>query len=58
MKGVSVWKQGEKEHSFTAFGHYYETYEKREDRWVFTTRRLKYHHSVTTPGAIFPPPIK
>jgi hypothetical protein len=57
MKGVSLWKQGEEDHWFTAFGHYFETYEKRDDRWVFTSRRLKYLHTTASPGAIFPPPI-
>lgn len=56
MKGVSFWKQGEEDHWFVAFGHYFETYEKRDGRWVFTSRRLKYLHTQTSPGGVFPPP--
>ncbi|WP_162527116.1 nuclear transport factor 2 family protein [Sphingomonas solaris] len=56
MKGLSVWRQGEDEHWFVGFGHYFETYEKREGRWVFTSRRLTYIHTRQSPGAIFPPP--
>lgn len=57
MKGMSFWQQGDEEHWFLAFGHYYETYEIRDGRWVFTTRRLEYSHTVRSPGAIFPPVI-
>lgn len=57
MKGMSFWKQGEEDHWFLAFGHYFETYGKREGKWLFTSRRLKYVHTVRSPGAIFPPPI-
>ena len=56
MKGFSQWRQGEDEHSFLGFGHYYETYEKRHGAWLFTSRRLKYIHTITSPGGIFPPP--
>lgn len=57
MEGLSLWHQGEQDHWFQAFGHYHETYEKRDGRWVFTSRRLKYFHTRKSPGAIFPPPI-
>jgi hypothetical protein len=57
MEGFSVWKQGGENHWFQAFGHYYETYENRNDRWLFTSRRLKYYHTRSSDGAIFPPPI-
>jgi hypothetical protein len=36
-------------------GHYYETYEKRDGTWLFTSRRLKYLFTQRSPGAIFPP---
>ncbi|WP_163549528.1 hypothetical protein [Candidatus Frankia nodulisporulans] len=39
-----------------AFGHYFETYEKRDGRWLFTSRKLTYLFSRTSPGGIFPPP--
>lgn len=57
MEGLSRWRQGNQDHWFQAFGHYHETYGKREGRWVFTSRRLKYFHTRCSPGAIFPPPI-
>ena len=56
MVGFSEWLQGGEPHWFNAFGHYFETYEKRDGRWVFTSRRLKYIHTIASPGAIFPPP--
>jgi hypothetical protein len=56
MNGVSMWDQGDQEHWFVAFGHYFETYEKRNDRWLFTSRRLKYLLTKMSPGAVFPPP--
>ncbi len=51
-----MWDQGDEEHWFVAFGHYYETYEKRNGAWLFTSRRLKYLFSKSSPGAVFPPP--
>lgn len=55
MKGLSLWKQGEADHWFLAFGHYFETYEKRAGEWLFTSRLLKYLHTASSPGADFPP---
>jgi len=55
MKGLSFWKQGEEDHWFQAFGHYFETYEQRDGVWLFTSRSLKYFHTMRSPGAIFPP---
>ena len=34
------------------FGYYYETYEKRDGRWLFTSRRWHRHFGVTSEGAI------
>jgi len=56
MKGLSLWKQGAEDHWFLAFGHYFETYERRDAVWLFTSRRLTYHHTMRSPGAVFPPP--
>ena len=58
MQGLSFWKQGDEDHWFEAFGHYHETYAKRDGRWVFTSRRLKYYHTRRSPGAIFPPKLE
>jgi hypothetical protein len=57
MKGLSVWSQDGVSHWFVAFGHYFETYERCEDQWLFKSRRLKYSHTMTSPGAVFPPKI-
>ena len=56
MTGISLWNQGEDEHWFVAAGHYFETYEKRHGPWLFTSRRLEYVLSKTSPGGVFPPP--
>jgi hypothetical protein len=58
MTGLSVWRQGEEEHWFRAFGHYFETYERRNGIWLFTSRRVHYHHTSRSPGAIFPPKLE
>lgn len=57
MEGMSFWKQGTQEHWFQAFGHYFETCEKLEGRWYYTSRALKYYHTRQSPGAIWPPKI-
>lgn len=56
MSGLSLWNQGHDEHYFVATGYYHETYEKRSGRWLFTSRRLEYVLTKTSPGGIFPPP--
>jgi SnoaL-like domain len=57
MEGLSFWKQNGQDHWFQAFGHYFESYERREDRWLFTSRKLEYYFTRKSPGAIFPPKI-
>jgi hypothetical protein len=56
MTGISLWSQGDEEHFFVATGHYFETYEKRNGGWLFTSRRLEYILTKTSPRGIFPPP--
>lgn len=56
MTGISVWTQGAEEHWFVAAGHYFETYEKRGGAWLFSSRRLEYTLTKTSPGGVFPPP--
>ena len=48
------WKQGDEEHWLHGYGFYYETYEKRDGRWVFTSRKLRRNRVETSPGAKFP----
>jgi hypothetical protein len=57
MEGISYWQQDGEDHWFQAFGHYHETYEKRQDRWLFSWRKLIYYHTRKSVGAIFPPTI-
>ena len=57
MEGMSFWQQDGQQHWFQAFGHYFESYEKRDDCWLFTSRALKYYFTRKSPGAIFPPKI-
>jgi hypothetical protein len=52
MEDNIFWKQGDQEHWLHGFGFYYETYELREGKWLFTSRRLKRTHVRTSPGAI------
>lgn len=51
MEDMLFWNQGEDEHWLHGYGYYYETYEKRDDRWVFTSRKVKRNHLRTSPGA-------
>ena len=57
MEGMSFWKQDGQDHWFQAFGHYFETCEKRDGRWLYTSRALKYYHTRRSPGADWPPKI-
>jgi hypothetical protein len=57
MEGMSFWRQGGEDHWFQAFGHYFESCEKRDGRWVYTSRALKYYHTRRSPGAEWPPRI-
>ncbi len=45
------WKTGDQEHWYHGYGFYYETYEKRGDGWVFTTRELKRHREESSAGS-------
>jgi hypothetical protein len=58
MEGLSFWKQDGEDHWFQAFGHYFENYEVRDGRWLFTQRTLKYYFTRKSPGANFPPKIE
>jgi len=52
MEDNIFWKQGDEEHWLHGFGFYYETYELRDGKWLFTSRRLKRTHVRTSQGAI------
>ena len=50
---VSDGTKGRAEWQIT-YGNYYETYEKRDGRWVFTTRRWHRYLATGAKGVIFP----
>jgi hypothetical protein len=52
MEDNIFWKQGQESHWLQGFGFYHETYEKRDGRWVFTSRQLKRLHVRASPGAL------
>jgi hypothetical protein len=54
LEDVLHWMQGDEEHWFRGFGHYDETYVKRDGKWYFTSRRLKRLHTETSPGGVSP----
>jgi hypothetical protein len=54
MKGFSSWKQADEDHWAVVFGHYFETYEKRDGKWRFATRSYRYYRQQVSPGGIFP----
>jgi hypothetical protein len=51
MEDMLFWKQGSDDHWYHGYGYYYETYERRDGRWVFVKRRLERLHVHTSPGA-------
>ncbi len=52
MEDNIFWKQGEEDHWLRGFGFYHETYDKRDGKWLFTSRQLKRTHVVVSPGGI------
>lgn len=53
MEDNIFWMQGQEEHWLRGFGFYHETYEKRDGKWLFTSRQLKRTLVRTSPGALF-----
>jgi hypothetical protein len=51
MEDMLFWKQGADDHWYHGYGYYYETYERRDGRWLFKDRRLERLHVTTSPGA-------
>ena len=55
MTGAHVSKDADGKPGWgVVYGYYYETYEKREGRWVFTTRRWHRYIATGTDGVVFP----
>ena len=54
LEDVLHWMQGDEEHWFRGFGHYDETYVKRDGQWYFTSRRLKRLYTEVSPGGNSP----
>jgi hypothetical protein len=60
MTTASVSEQADGKPSWEiSYGYYYETYEKRDSRWVFTTRRWQRYVGMGSRGVHFPlAPVK
>jgi hypothetical protein len=54
MSTIAEWNQTDAEHWLVGFGHYYETYEKRDGRWLITSREEKLFLTKQSPGARVP----
>jgi SnoaL-like protein len=52
MEDNIFWQQDGEEHWLNGFGFYHETYEKRDGKWLFTSRQLKRTHVRTSAGAV------
>lgn len=52
MEDNIFWQQDGEEHWLNGFGFYHETYEKRDGKWLFTSRSLKRTHIRTSAGAV------
>jgi hypothetical protein len=51
MEDNLYWKQGDEDHWLHGYGFYHETCEKRDGKWLFTSRSLKRTHVMTSPGS-------
>jgi hypothetical protein len=56
ISSVSTWLHGAVAHLLYSAGHCFEEYEKRDGRWIFTSRRQQFHVTLMSPGAISPYP--
>lgn len=52
MEDNLYWQQDGDNHWLKGYGFYYETYEKRDGNWLFTSRKLKRLRVETSPGAV------
>ncbi len=54
MSAAAVAKNGDQVTWTHVYGYYYETYEKRDGRWMFTTRRWHRYFGNSSDGVNFP----
>ena len=54
MSGAVVFRNGDQATWTHDYGYYYVTYEKREGRWMFTTRRWHRYFGNSSDGVNFP----
>ena len=52
MEDNLFWKQGDEDHWLRGFGFYHETCEKRDGKWLFTSRSLRRTKVTLSPGAL------
>ena len=55
MSGAMVFKTDGEDRWRLNYGYYYEDYEKREGRWMFTSRRWQNVFAIRSDGVTFPP---
>jgi len=51
MEDRLFWKEGDEEHWMRGWGHYHDSYGKRDGRWLFTSRRLTRVRVDYSPGS-------
>lgn len=51
MEDYLYWKQNGEDHWLHGFGFYHETYRKQAGQWLFTSRKLRRTHVMTSAGA-------
>lgn len=51
MEDWLFWEQDGTKHWLHGWGHYHETYERRDGEWLFTRRALRRIRVETSPGA-------
>jgi hypothetical protein len=55
MTDASAWRNDDGSEGWhILYGYYYETYEKRDGRWLFTERRWQPHLGVNSDGPVLP----
>jgi hypothetical protein len=54
MSGAVAFREGGEDQWRLNFGHYYESYEKRDGRWMFTSRRWQNDFAIRSDGVTFP----
>jgi hypothetical protein len=54
MTVIAEWTQEDEQHWYIGVGYLFETYEKRDGKWLFTSRRETLNFVKRSPGGILP----